>query len=322
MRRPSRETQIFSLSALDILAMATGVFVVMVTVMMPYYQRTLDAYAATEKAREGTAAALAAKAALEDETAAARVQAGRTEEEAAALAAQKAALDEQIAEIQQKIGRLQAAAARPIAKRRDPIKTSPSAVVDRLDLVFVMDATHSMRPAIREITLSLRSISRVLEKLVASVRIGFVAYTDRDTGYRPVWSAPLTNTGAGLERVLSFIQDIDVVGSTSVPEDVELGMQAAARMDWRRGAKRVMIVIGDAEPHFGDERIAFDIAARFAREAPDSAVSSLYVSTPLSRRHGDQAAYFFDRLARAGGGVYNDHNGRMFESVILSVLTE
>ena len=59
MRLPSRELQIFSLSALDVLAMACGVFVLLLVLMMPYYRRSFDAAAATEAIRAATAATVA-----------------------------------------------------------------------------------------------------------------------------------------------------------------------------------------------------------------------------------------------------------------------
>ncbi len=39
MRRRSRETSIFNMSALDLLAMATGTFVLIVVILLPYYRK-------------------------------------------------------------------------------------------------------------------------------------------------------------------------------------------------------------------------------------------------------------------------------------------
>ena len=46
MKRANREVSIFSLSALDVLAMATGTFVLLMVLLMPYYRMTVDANAA------------------------------------------------------------------------------------------------------------------------------------------------------------------------------------------------------------------------------------------------------------------------------------
>ena len=45
MRRRDRTISILTLSALDVLAMATGVFVLLLVMWVPYYRRTLDANA-------------------------------------------------------------------------------------------------------------------------------------------------------------------------------------------------------------------------------------------------------------------------------------
>ena len=57
------------------------------------------------------------------------------------------------------------------------------------------------------------------------------------------------------------------------------------------------------------------------RGGDNRAVSALFVSTPTSQSRGDRDRSFFVRLARKGGGTFNDHTGQMFESVILAVLT-
>ena len=46
MRRRNRDLVLFNLSALDVLATATGVFVLLAVLLMPYFRKTLDAQAA------------------------------------------------------------------------------------------------------------------------------------------------------------------------------------------------------------------------------------------------------------------------------------
>ena len=200
----------------------------------------------------------------------------------------------------------------------------PASVIKELDVVFVMDTTRSMLPAMRDLALSLRGIANVLERLVPSVRIGFVAYTDADTGFQPVYSLPLTDTKTGLNRVLGFVGGLRPPprGSRTLDEDMELGMNRALGMNWRRSGKQVMVVIGDARPHRQDRGTALRMAQNFRNSGPKRAVSTLFVSTPSSRRAGNVARPFFTQLAAIGGGEFNDHSGRMFESIILSVLIE
>jgi hypothetical protein len=323
MRRPDRGIQIFSMSALDILAMATGVFVIMVILMLPYYQRVLDAAAQTEELREAEQISLAEHAALEEKTAATNVSAGQIESKIEAAASKKAAIEEQIAEVTREIGHLQGGA-RTGSPRTSQRSTLQSSVIDKLDVVFVMDTTSSMTAAIRGLSLSLRGIVRVLQRLVPSVRVGFAAYTDRDTGFAPVRVMPLTDTSSGLARVLGFAQSLGPPprGSRTVDEDMELGLAQAISMKWRADAARVIIVIGDARPHLKDRNMTLNLANRFRASGPKRSVSSLFISTPSSRQEGGVARGFFQNLARSGGGTFNDHTGQMFESIIMSVLLD
>ena len=51
MKAPRRQLSIFTMSALDVLAMSTGVFVLLVVLLMPYYRRVHDAHAELEAVR-------------------------------------------------------------------------------------------------------------------------------------------------------------------------------------------------------------------------------------------------------------------------------
>ena len=77
MKRPNRDIALFTLSALDALACATGVFVLLLVVLMPYYRNNFDSRAALEGLRAGIETTTAE---LDD------VKERLTDEEAAALA--------------------------------------------------------------------------------------------------------------------------------------------------------------------------------------------------------------------------------------------
>ena len=60
----------------------------------------------------------------------------------------------------------------------------------------------------------------------------------------------------------------------------------------------------------------------FVRGHPNRTISTLFVTTPSSLLHGNDARGFFVALANAGGGSFNDHAGSMIEGVLLSVFVE
>jgi von Willebrand factor type A domain len=310
MRRRNRTVSIFSLSALDVLAMATGVFVLLLVMLMPYYRKTFDANAEIEAVRVAAAENVAEVQALEESAARYRAEAGAAAAEAAELSARAAALEQ---------------AARPVAP---PVARAGSdagqQVVEAIDLVFVIDTTASMRPVIHELAVSMRSIVRILQRLVPSVRIGIAAYKDRDTGLPPVIAFPLTPTDPYLPRIVGFVESLDAspVGSRTIEEDVHLGLEVATLMRWRADARQVLVVIGDAAAHAEYQNETFWRARNFVQGSKLRSLSTLFVTTPSSLQAGQRARPYFQALAQAADGAFNDHTGSMTESVLLSVLVD
>ena len=168
----------------------------------------------------------------------------------------------------------------------------------------------------------MRSIVKILERLVPSVRIGVAAYKDRDTGLPPVTILPLTPTNRHLRRVLNFVDNLDAarVGSRTVEEDVHLGLSAAFAMPLRPNARQAIVVIGDAAAHKVFQEETLIRARNFVRTNKNRTLSTLFVTTPSSLMHGQRDRRYFQRLADAGNGTFTDHAGSMTESILLSVL--
>jgi hypothetical protein len=300
------------MSALDVLAMATGVFVLLLVMLMPYYRKTADANAEIAAARVATAERLAEVQSLEEAAARQRAEAEAGAAEAAELEARAAALEQ---------------AARQRIQPRPEVRQGPDAkeqVIDAIDLVFVIDTTASMTPVIGELAVSMRSIVRILQRLVPSVRIGISAYKDHDIPLPPVITFPLTPTDPFLPRIVGFIESIDAspIGSRSVDEDVHLGLEAATLMRWRPDAMQVMVLIGDAEAHPENENEALWRIRNFVQGNKLRSFSALFVTTPSSLSAGNIARRHFQGYAQAGNGTFNDHAGSMVESVLLSVLAD
>jgi von Willebrand factor type A domain len=306
MRRRERTVSIFTLSALDVLAMSTGVFVLLLVLLMPYYRRTLDANAEIEAVRVAAASTRAEFSVLDADARRLSAEAEAVEEEAEKLNAAAVALE------------LEAA---PVPALR-PADAGVQPVIEALDLVFVIDTTASMTPAIRELAASMRSLVRILERLVSSVRIGVVEYRDRDIRNPPVRALPLTATDADLPRIVAFVDALEAspVGSRTIEEDLHLGLEAAMGMQLRPGARQALMVIGDAAAHPDLQVEILHKVRTFTRASPEKTVSALFVSTPSSRSRGDRARSFFGELALAGKGSLHDRTGTMLESVLLSVL--
>jgi hypothetical protein len=314
---------LFNLSALDVLATATGVFVLLAVLLMPYFRKTLEAHAEIADVRASVAELEAEveglrRAAAEEEAAAVEISAEAEATEAAA--ARRSATTKELDQ--------EAARARSRADQDEKLVASleqdyDKRIIEALDLVFVIDTTASMRPVIRDLSLSMSGIVRVLQRLVPSLRVAVVAYRDYDTGGGwSVRSLPPTPTGSAMADVQYFVDGLRrAIRSSRTPrEAVYAGLREALSLPLRPGAKQSIIVIGDAAPHRNEERRTLDLARRYVRSGSERNVSALFVDTPAYRLYGTGDRDFFATLARTGGGEFNEHSGGMIEGVLLSVL--
>lgn len=324
MKRRQRGLAIFNLSALDVLAMATGTFVLIVVILMPFYRKSFDAHAEIEDVRVASAELEAQvesirNAAAADQRAAssARAEASEiTEQASSALAAAASRRDETEA-LSDRAGE----AERLVASLESQAEQR---VIEELDLVFVVDTTASMANVLRDMALSMAGIVRVLERLVPSLRVGFVAYRDHDFRDWVVRSLPLTPTDSGLAVILDFAHGLRPPprGGRTTREAVRAGLEEAVRFRFRPEAKQIIIIVGDAAPHRREEGATLAIARQFVAANPRRSVSPLFVTTKSYLLFGTGDREFFAALARAGAGEFTDHKGQMMESVLLSVLEE
>jgi Mg-chelatase subunit ChlD len=309
VKRIDRSLALFSLSALDALACATGVFVLLIVVLMPYYRNSFDAQAAIEGLRMATSETAAE---LQD------IQAQLDEETNKAAAA--------LAEAQ----RIMAQAAglkkpTPVPPTRVPApEPKGQPVAAELDLVFVVDTTASMGPVLREMARSMASIVRILERLAPSVRIGVVAYRDYDSEPPLLMTLPLTSTQLELERILGFVAGLRAsrMGSYPIQEEVRVGLYTAMAMPLRPSARQAIVLVGDAAAHIPVQGETLERTRRFVAESERRTVSALFVTTPSSLSIGNADRAYFVQLALAGRGVFTDHIGSMIESILLSILAE
>jgi hypothetical protein len=310
MKRVDRSIVLLTMSALDTLATAIGVFVLLVALLIPYYQNSFDLEATITQLRVAHERSSAELENVKEQIAQESAKADAALMEAQQVSARAAAIE---AKVQRQ--------PEPSPRLADGTKAR---VVDALDLVFVIDTTASMGPVIGEVAMSLTSVVRVLERMVPSIRIGVSAYNDRDTGQIPVVVLPPTSANEHLDRVLAFLEQLSssTVGSRTIEEDVGLGLEAAMLMNLRPDVRQTFVLIGDASVHLELVQETLYRVRNFVAGHKQRTISALYVPTPSSIAHGEDIPItFFRAVAEAGKGNYTDHTGRMMESVLLSVLT-
>ena len=313
-----RSLEVLSISALDLFASALGVFVLLAVLLFPYYLRepsleqdVLGAEAELE--RLGAALTLAQKRAGEAGERKAEAEALRRRALAELEAAKQAMADAdesflEAASRAQETAQKKGAVARELA----------SLAIDDLDLVFVMDATGSMRDEIADVQTNLLGIVRILHRLAPTLNVGFVAFKDRDAEYiaRDFPLRPME--GANLGRIQRFVESLAAGGGEDYPEPVGQALDKALAMNWRSGVEARIILIGDAPAHQRNwNRIFQSVGAFHASDSRGARrVSAIFTGSR------DQGRSFYQQVAKAGGGDFVTHRGRIIESALLSVLDD
>ena len=117
-----------------------------------------------------------------------------------------------------------------------------------LDVVFVIDATESMKDDIQKIReLLAASLKKVLPKY-DSYRIGLVLYKDYYDDFLTKTASDFTSD---IDRFSAALKSFSVFGGRDIPEAVYEGLDAGLDLEWRTDADtdRKLILIGDAPPH-------------------------------------------------------------------------
>jgi len=182
-----------------------------------------------------------------------------------------------------------------------------------LDVVFVIDATGSMDWVLAEVRKRVADITDATRSLVPLTRFGVVAYRDRDDPGFVVREQPLTFSLAKLAR---FVEALRAEGGGSWQEAVDAGLEAALnRAGWRPGAKRVVLLIGDAPPHEKDMERTLALAREFASAGGEISVLDVsndanpaLIEASLGRKvnralYRERPMLQYESIAEAGGGT-------------------
>ena len=182
-----------------------------------------------------------------------------------------------------------------------------------LDVVFVVDTTGSMDWVLNEARAHMVDIVDAVRLLVPVSRFGVVAYRDYDAPGYVTRLQPLTFS---LTKLSGFLAALDTAGGGDMPEAVVAGIEVGTtQAGWRLGARKVIILIGDAPPHAGDLRRALGLARKFATDngqlsaldvshEGNPALIEAVVGRPVDHNlFRNKPLYDFQQLAEAGGGV-------------------
>ncbi len=316
--RPKRNLEVLSISALDLFASALGVFILIAIFLFPFYLRqpSVEADVAGAEAQlEAAGLALEQAKQIAQETADARADA-----EALRLRAVDELQQARASRSDAKDALLEAASrANETLEEKGALEEEMANLfIDDLDLVFVMDATGSMRDEIEDVQSNLIGIVRILHRLAPSVSAGFVAFKDRDDEYLSRVFPLTPMTGPNLAGLQAFVEGLSAGGGDDYPEPVGQAMLRAIKMPWRDGVQSRIVLIGDAPEHRENWGRVTEMIASFANGRPTGAAPARVSAIFTGRK--DEGREFYERVARVGNGDFVTHRGRIMESVLLSVL--
>ncbi|MEE2712928.1 MAG: vWA domain-containing protein, partial [Planctomycetota bacterium] len=169
-----------------------------------------------------------------------------------------------------------------------------------LDIVVVIDSTGSMENVIQQARTQISRMITTVGGLVPNFRLGVVTYRDRGDEYL-TRQLPLT---PNYYEAVDFLDGLQADGGGDIPEAVLDGMKKAVRdMSWAGKAKRIVVLVGDAQPHARDMDSLRGLAADFTRK--NGTVHTLAtVADSFGNRRADPAAIrAFRAISKAGRGV-------------------
>lgn len=168
-----------------------------------------------------------------------------------------------------------------------------------LDVVFVFDSTGSMGEIILETKTRIRQLMKVVTYLVPDARLGLVTYRDLkkfdlDDYEYTTKGTSLTKDVKPLER---FLRNVQAYGGGDIPEAVKEALDAAMHANWNQGAKRVIILFGDAPPRPENDGInkVYDMCERWHKRTGG-------LISVIDTTGQDKLMEEFKQIAVAGGG--------------------
>ena len=162
---------------------------------------------------------------------------------------------------------------------------------DGLDIVIVFDSTGSMQGEIDEVKSKIQRIGSALMRMIPKTRISICTYRDQKDEY-VVKGLPLTDN---LGQIVLYLERISAKGGGDLPEAVDEGLRwSIENNQFRRSARKVILLFGDAPPHQSRNIACQKLAADFRNRQRGN------VSTVTCR--SEQKLPEFEAIAQIGGG--------------------
>jgi hypothetical protein len=166
-----------------------------------------------------------------------------------------------------------------------------------VDIVFALDTTGSMESLLDGAKRTIWSIANQVKDIDkdANLRIGLVAYRDVGDEYVTKDFA-LTDD---LDAVFAELSSYHAAGGRDIPEDVDAALyDAVHKMQWRSNAKKLVFLVGDAEPASRGE------VPVFSTTASDAASKHIVINT-IRCGQSEETKEAWQQIAMIADGAFS-----------------
>lgn len=192
-----------------------------------------------------------------------------------------------------------------------------------LDLCFLVDTTNSMKDDIENAQNNMKEILSGLVTKTTDYRVALVDYRDfSDRAGKEDYPAKVqlsfTNNNSSINQAINSLK---LGNGGDHPETVFSGIATTLNLDWRENAKKVIIILGDAEPldpepntnytydnivaMLKEANISIDEYNSDSRVLGDEDTSSISVYS-IGVEASSYAKEFFESIADDTGGIYSE----------------
>jgi hypothetical protein len=122
-------------------------------------------------------------------------------------------------------------------------------VVNGIDICISFDTTGSMYPCMTQVIRNVMKMTTQLFSSISDLRISIIAHGDYCDANNP-YTIKILDLTRDESKILDFVKNVESTWGGDADECYELVLnQARTQLDWQSGRKKVLMVIGDANPH-------------------------------------------------------------------------
>lgn len=177
-------------------------------------------------------------------------------------------------------------------------------ISNKIDLVVSFDTTGSMYPVLSHVRTEVEKFVHTMFSEFSNLKLGVIAhgdYCDKDDPY----TIRVMDLTRDEDRLCKFVKETDKTYGGDADECYELVLNTARKeISWRKGAQRVLVMIGDASPHGihypqNTEHLDWEEEAKQLGKEDVKIFSVHALSYYRSSSKG-----FYKSIAELSGGVY------------------